>query len=636
MDFSENMFGEYDDYLSYESWGPEHTIFIPTTAVKLEKMASVILAIALWNRAIEDGVMTPEMISKQYDWCALDKEVRKWVKALPLPKSLAAKTMNHFYTVESSVRDWISYLFQMVFFDEGTKCDLYQYLGYIIWHPNGIVNSAETARNLLKSNALSVGEKFRLACTYCLQEDIVRIWPTVKYDHQVVSIEVDRSPFLMYYWKCYCAGQLQNIRMRSDVSIEEYMIRKPSVNNWPAIEYFFDRLDAERRVPMVISLIDDFDGHGACFQKLLLAKLEESQRLPVIMGQLAQIVRNYAEWGDNEEIINTWYYVRDMISERDFLALFDVMLERSTKDFVLTEIWSTARHDFKRYVLNYGDNYFITNLFIWCERKQKNRLNFLSLVLLDPACADIRREITKKKVFSEWCKKLITLNALELLSHVENLCFPAAAVGSTEFKLSLTKAPCFKKQCRTLIIGHKTKTLVKLLEFGYPKTDPSSELFVRKFFSTHLNHLNQKCLTYYSTGDLKGLNDLLAPLVSSYPEIMSNYKSKLLMSRPGFRACYGHFGSRNNVLAEIVADGLPAELAAEFKKRIILSPEGIDKVEDMVLAGPLRDAEECARRFLESDSDRKVLRTMLIDRQKEEMFYFRSDKSRRKIMEFLA
>ncbi|XP_065218663.1 uncharacterized protein LOC135844396 isoform X14 [Planococcus citri] len=615
----------WDDYVDDAS-------LVPTTALKLEKMASVSVAIALWNRATDDVVL-PDMIWEHYEWCeSLKEEVPKWVEALPVLKSFAPSIMNHFYAVESSVRDWISYLQQMVF-DEENDSDLYQHISYIIWHPNGTVNTAETARNLLKSNALSVGKKFRLACIYCLQEDIVMLWPSVKHHHEVASIKVNRRPFLMYYWKCYCAGELQNIRMRSDEPIEEFMIMKPSVNNWSAIEYFFDRLDANRRVQMVISLIDR---RGERFQKLLLLKLDESQRLQVIMGKLEDIVGIYAYWEHYEEVVNTWYYVRDVISEHEFVSLFDVMYENSTEEFVLTEIWNTARDDLKCNVLNYGDDCFISKLFKWCECEHEKCLNFLSLVFLDPACADIRREITKKKFFSECCKKLITRNALELLSHVETLCFPAAAVGSTEFRISLTKTQCFRKQCRTLIIGHETETLVKLLDFGYPKTDPSSEQLIRKFFSTNLNHLDEKCLTYYSTGDLKGLNDLLAPLVSSYPEIMSSYKSKLLMSRPGFRACYGHFGSRNNVLAEIVADGLPAELATEFKKSIILSPEGIDKVQDMVLHGQLDDAEECARWFLESDSDREVLRSILIDRRKKGKFDVYSDKKRRRIVEFLA
>ncbi|XP_065218661.1 uncharacterized protein LOC135844396 isoform X12 [Planococcus citri] len=622
----------------YDSeWGDyvDDASLVPTTVLKLEKMASISVAIALWNRAT-DGVVIPDMITFHHEWCeSLKEEVPKWVEALPVPKSFAPSIMNHFNGVKSSVDDWISYLFRMELIDEEDKYDLYQHISYIIWHPNGTVNSAETARNLLTSDVLTDDDKFRLACIYCLQEDIVRIWSTVKHHHQVTSIEVDQRPFLMYYWICYCAGKLQNIQTQSNMPIAEFMIMKPSINNWSAIEYFFDRLATERRVPVVTSLIDR---QGAYFQKLLLLKLDESQRLQVIMGKLGDIVSNYAYWENYEEIIDTWYYVRDVISEHEFVSLFDVMYQSSTEEFVLTEIWNTARDDLKCYVLNYGeaDDNFITKLFEWCEREQTKRLNFLSLVLLDPACADIKREITKKKFFSEWCKKLITLNAVELLSHVENLCFPAAAVGSTEFKLSLTKAPCFKKQCRTLIVGHKTETLVKLLDFGYPKTDPSSEQLIRRFFSTNLNHLDEKCLTYYSTGVLGGLNNLLSPLVSSYPEIMSSYKSKLLMSRPGFRACYGHFGSRNDVLAEIVADGLPAELATEFKKRIILSPEGINKVQDMVLHGQLVDAEKCARWFLESVSDRVVLRTILIDRLKEGRFDVYSDKERRRIVEFLA
>ncbi|XP_065218651.1 uncharacterized protein LOC135844396 isoform X5 [Planococcus citri] len=631
----------------FEARDLEHGDCKPVSVPRLETMASVSVAIALWDHV---SVKIPPLIrSNPYD--RLKAKILKWIDVLPMPKLLSESIERYSHALLYNVSCWLSYVSEEVFAWRVERSVRYQLVNYIIWHSSGTINSAETARNILKSDILTITMKFLLACKYCLREEIEKMWPTVKDDDDLVdeiwpTVNDDDDLVrqfryseyaLVYYWRYYCAGNLDKIQTPENTSVDEFMIKQWSVNNCLAIEYFFDRLDAEKQITLTIWSIDNRE---SSLQKLLLAKLDESQRQRVIIDKGVKIIKNYILYGNaignvGDLTIATWYELRDLITEKQFVKLISTLLRNYGEDFVLTEIWNSARDDFKRHtILKYGDDGFIRKILEWCVLyRPKRSCTFLSVVLMDHFSADIRREIMKNASFSKWCERLICRDAAEALDHLINSCFPTAE-ESIKFKLTLTKTSYFAKHCKSLVNYHRTQELANLLNVVFPKTDPSSIHLVRKSLNKYLKNFDQKFLTYYMTGNVKTLIDLLAPLASSYPEIISNYKSKLLMSRAGFKVCLKLFESTNNALVEIIADGIPANQAAEFKKRIICSYEGIDKLQNMLIKGHSIKAKEWACLFLESDSDKNIVRTLLINRLKERKRDV-STKTRKRFLEFL-
>ncbi|XP_065218646.1 uncharacterized protein LOC135844396 isoform X1 [Planococcus citri] len=588
---------------------------VPINVPRLKKMASVEIAITLWNRAT---VVIPGMITNHDKWCSsLKEEVPKWIDALPIPKSLTIGIQKHFNEVKFNVAHWISYHWVAVCLERRTKRILYQHLDHLVWYPNDSVNFAETARNLLKSDKLADLEKYRLACTFCLREDVEKMWDILKQNCQLDKI---RQTFFTICWKTYC--QCEDFQKTVVLRVGGHFadIAIAVVDNWPAIEYFFDRLNTEWKVEKAIALIGE---HGVRFQKSLLMKLDESQRSQVLTNKVVNIIVNYAKHDDFEEdAIATWYDFRDVITQDQFSALIAELLDYETEDFILTEIWSTARDEFKRHILDNNAGNFIRKAIEWLVRTEEPSLTFVSSVLLDHACVDIKREITKDQFFSLCCMRFIRQKnpAVELLDHLINLCLPEP-VESTAFKLSLTKESYLIERCKTLMIDQQTQTVIKLLDFGYSKTDPTPTQLVRRL----LKHLDPQCLIYYSTGDLNFLNDLLAPFTSSYPEIVADYKKELLLSQNGVQSCMNHFGSTNNMLDEIIADGLPAKSIAKLKNKIIFSPEGIDKLKNLIAGGLVSDAKKWIGWFLEANGSRKKLKARLFNCLKPDMNQFLRD-----------
>ncbi|XP_065218665.1 uncharacterized protein LOC135844398 [Planococcus citri] len=465
---------------------------------RLEKMASVSVAIALWNHAI---VTIPNLLkADDYEhYLKLNKELStlKWMCALPVPKSLTEPIERHFCSLSKQVEKWISYIHQEIFLTRGVRSDLYQLIDDIIWHPNGTIHPTETARNLLKSDKLTTAEKFRFACTYCLREDVERIWPMMEDENDlVVPLRFSEYP-LHCYWTYYCADQLNEIENLASLSVDEFMISQTYVNNWSAIEYFFDHLDAEERVRQAVSL---FDQHGLTYLKFILLKLNGSQRLSVMMDRVVQIIdkcTSYESVSDyeNDLIISTWYTARDVITEQQFVDLFSRLLETLTEDFVLTEIWSTTREDLKRHILNYRDYYFIAKLLGWWEsqHEKENCPTVISSILMDQVSAHVKREIPKEKFFSKWCEKVIRRGTVNMLDHMINLCLTEKA-ESTKFKLSLSQSKYFNKHCQKLMIDCETEELARLLEFAFSKTDPSSAQLVHELLNKYSGNLDQRCM----------------------------------------------------------------------------------------------------------------------------------------------
>ncbi|XP_065218649.1 uncharacterized protein LOC135844396 isoform X4 [Planococcus citri] len=647
---SDGESSDSDRYVSRwerEYTSPERADGKPTTAPRLEKMASVSVAIALWNNAI---VTRPKLIA--YDPVfQLVRDFGEWLKVLKVSKPLAESIEFNFRTLRYNIQNkWIPYIYRAVFNQQVDPYKHYEHVGRIVWHSNGTINSAETVRNILKSNKVPIADKFKFACTYCLREEIEKLWPMMKEakDENNAAANAVAEVFLNFmlkkcplfcYWEAYCTDRLNILRTPENTSINEFMIQQRSVDNWPAIEYFFDRLNAEQQVTQAIWLIDRY---GLYFQKFVLAKLNESQRLRVITDRGIQIIDNYHSC-DGHELdyrddfpfltISTWYEFRDVITEQQFVDLFKVLVDNPAEKVVLIEVWNTCREGLKRHLLSRGSDDFLSGILEMCEGWPDRGFDLFSTVLTDHVSVDIRREITKKAFFIKTCKKWILDHESDMLDQLMNLsCFDVEELA--KFKLSLTKTSYFGPHCKSLVVEHRIQELANLLNAVFPKTNPSSLRLARKLLDKHLGNLDEKCLAYYSAGNLKQVTDLLAPLASSYPEIITDYKSKLLKSRAGFKVCMKLFESTNEALIEIIADAFPANSAAEFKNKIIFSCEGVGKLQKMIIDGHSSNAEKWARLFLESDSDKTVLRTMLIDRLKEGKRDVNT-KTRRKFMDFL-
>ncbi|KAL6954570.1 hypothetical protein U1Q18_045957 [Sarracenia purpurea var. burkii] len=566
-------------------------------------MASLSVAIGLWNYATVSPAELPTDDYHTREWRGSISELvsDNWEEQLPLPKSFMLDINNQFYWIKERVNGWISYHFEKMFCKEGNDCVLFHHLYCIVWHPNGAVNYYKTALNMLKSDKLGDLEKYRLACTYCLKEEIEKLWSSVE-NEPSIDEEFSQNNPLISYWNCYCADKLHVLPVDGDLSIDEFIFRQTDVDNWAAIEYFFDRLNAEQQIAAAIHFInrDDYK-----FQKLIIMKMNESQRLQVKARKAVRIIQNYLRDGgaylyaNERSALATWYEVRNLITEAQFVALLNRLCRAkpSVKSSILMEIWTSSHDKFKLHLINRPHYDFIGDVFRWASRMHQSRLDFLDFlfaVLQEGTKVGFKPldqwTFVRRTFFYRLCAGMTGDGEVDLITRLLNICVPSAK-DCAKIKQHLTKrTSAFTRKtfinqgCVKLINKYDFQKLDEFLKFFFPENIPKSRQILRDLLLRNLTNVDSYCLNFYLDGKVKELNDWLSPLKSSYPEVILEYKKYLLSSNRGVQACYSHLNSETgDVLAEIVADGFPEKKdATTFGRKIIFSDEGICKLQSLI------------------------------------------------------
>ncbi|XP_065217679.1 uncharacterized protein LOC135843655 [Planococcus citri] len=542
-------------------------------APELSKIAYFSAAIALWYHANIPVQMSGIRKHRSQDsavWSSLCRKVRGYALDLMIPNSICQRLQVYVDKIKYELEDWVTYHSRAVFFGQQNDLKIYKFIYHIIWYPDGNINYAKTAANLLKSKSTSTTEKFFLSCLYCLEDEIRAIAPSVIERIDLTQLRFNEHP-LIHYWICCLRSALNNIQVTRDLSIECFMVQQHYVNNWSAVEYFFDRMNSDEQVQSAIWLIDKY---GLMYQEVLLMKLNEIQRLSLYSSRCTEILYNYSRSFNTTDIsknvLVTWFEIRNTISREQFALIFRELLWSRVVDTVMTDIWTSACADFKRHVLKNVDNEFISTLFYRFGTNYDS--DFIFTVLADMN-ANAKQTMIEKRFFTQCCENLI---------------------------------------CE-----QKPSILDRLLNQFFPTTEESAQ-FKRNLVSTS-DKVKSQCFEYFRDyKKIKIAHEMLALALSPDYDFVLEYKRKILMSPEGTRNCSFLMGSvKRGTLCNLIADCFNTEsLAWEFKKEVIYSTWGIRKLQEMILEDNLRTAKKYINWFLESNEEKKLFkRRLLIDNE---------------------
>lgn len=546
----------------YTSWIECFVVLVPPSNVAaLKEIASLNVAIALWNHRNLSQLESLTLEKRKSEWTELRSAVLKSVKELQIPKLVADDINRYVYKIGDEITKWVSY-HSLEILRNRKDLSLYCVIPHLVWYSNGTINCKETAKNM-QSSQLNNATKYKFLFAYCLENEIERI--PISCLNDVLIVEDELMSFsaypLIYYWLHYVRNELHKIPKEESLSMDSFMFKHDRVDNWSAKKYFFNRMSCEEQIQNAVSLIDSYVNRK--YQKSVLTTLNESQRLQVYMHRALKIMKNYADQSNNsKDLLSTWFEIRHLITQDEFVSLFRYSWECKVNSTVLADIWTSASVAFKNHLLNYDDHIFVKNVLrTWNWRNDGDML----CIILSNANFDIKRKITKTKFFSEYCEGLLVRRRKSLgLDKLLNLCFPDVQ-ESVKFKQDLViNSPCVKN----------------------------------------------RCFRYYGSGKTERLNASLLLFLSPYPELIAEYKKNLVLSTAGMANCVYHMESEN--LHKIIADSLPdANEATEFKKRLIFSPEVVKKLHYKMLNDGWSPVDRCLDRYLTSNEDKNALRKLV-------------------------
>ncbi|XP_065202645.1 uncharacterized protein LOC135832997 [Planococcus citri] len=409
----------------------------------LKEIASVRAVIALWNNVDISCIVWADSIHGEESVHTVHEDVLSSLAELEVPQCIAEFLKTYVQKVKEELNKWVDYHSNEILHPNGEKNELYCEINNIIWYSDGTINYKATAKNLLNSLRLSEIEKYHILCWYCLEDEIDRLSPLLFTKNIVDHLDFDSyDDSLILYWNNYFR---YNNRDYKDVD----MLRHLNVK-WPAKEYFFDRLNAEEQVENVIWLLDE-DKTIYLYLKQLLMKLNEHQLQQVYVNRSVQIINTFLRSQDGvQEILPTWYDVRYLITQDQFVSILTSLLGytyRPVPGAILTEIWSSAGNDFRFHILNHHERVTFEKTMSWFKEVEDG--SFLN-TLLQHANPNLIQEIITRPFFKKLCEDLISRQQLSTLERL----FDAWSVSGhhlIQFKHDFTKTTFFTTFCKSLL-----------------------------------------------------------------------------------------------------------------------------------------------------------------------------------------
>ncbi|XP_065210371.1 uncharacterized protein LOC135838598 isoform X2 [Planococcus citri] len=305
-----------------------------------------------------------------------------------------------------------------------------------VWDWNGAVHDVRTAKRKMLCDQLSANEKFVIACRYCLEDDIRRLWPRVSSNFDLTHMDFDSTPIL-YYWICCIRNELHNIPNPDDKPIDELVFYRCEFRHegFCSLEYFWNRISYERRSHATI-MMSRYD--PSSFARFILPRLDDFQletflaeeganfMISLLADNTRTVVRTFVR-SDRISVLPTWMYIRNKISRSQFIELIEKLLGEESNMFsekskdevdLCCEVWKNSPENLKRSALNdvlLNERSFdrLTSTGPYNPRQMR----FLITVLLDAS-------FEQRHTF--WCRNwrnLITGARVEDLQVVMKLCF---------------------------------------------------------------------------------------------------------------------------------------------------------------------------------------------------------------------
>ncbi|XP_065215645.1 uncharacterized protein LOC135842227 isoform X1 [Planococcus citri] len=356
----------------------ESTMWFYLSPCTLREMAAVKMALLLWHRRFSD-------YSLRHITSA------KWIHA---HKSFSTKDMfvihpiiesqidQYIDVVSSELENWLDYHLEKVFFDSDLHEVISKCYGEIVccgidcsisWH--------DTAKALLKSDRLTQMEKYRIACLYCLKNDIKRLWPLFWKKHHKGVYNSILKPIVMYWNDLMLDEVRTGMPKMPNVAVEKRLISSSSkyVRNWATVLYFLKRFSSFECTDQVISLIE----YDVSYAIHLVPELNDDQVRKVMIKRGVAIWYHFAKQSRYVRCaLRVWSYIRHLISESEFYSMISLLMYskaaevreegqqkiREHTSTVLFEMWNTAPPHLRKFVV---DNYAAKVLDIMYDYKSE-------------------------------------------------------------------------------------------------------------------------------------------------------------------------------------------------------------------------------------------------------------------------
>ncbi|KJV62510.1 hypothetical protein APHACPA_1539 [Rickettsia amblyommatis str. Ac/Pa] len=392
-------------------------------------MLLVAIAVKLWkNEDIQQKIGIIAASSQWIDsnkWQKIENKVADKAASLPLPNPIKEKVQAYVGLIGREVSDFIKYNAQYTFF---SLSETVNYINNIYWEKSGLINYKKTAQALLSRNALNNYDKYRLACTYCLEDEIVIIVQQVSTSDIYWQDCLRSNNILVNFWSSALAGNIQDSNFYTrlirhnhvnqvDRSLYEYMLLEViSINNAVAVEYIWNKLSDMEKLENIVKATEiALPYKNSKIITFLLSQMEEKQQAYILQNHASAILNIIImDWPWRDYFWPAIHNILDMIHSKDYFNTLKVIADKIGKNSegnyrqgeykeIFRQLWQDAPQHLKKYMfeIQYHKPRYEDVLLAMTYRKN---IDLLQLILSEPSISlEQKREIIFSSYGLEKC-----------------------------------------------------------------------------------------------------------------------------------------------------------------------------------------------------------------------------------------
>lgn len=420
--------------------------FIPKLP-SLEDIALFKIAASLWNqygiRDLLDEIFTNlPTFQDNYDvikgrYLEIENEVLENMMQLTMPTCFKEKILGYIQTIHLQIFMWMQYHLSYCDLDLGLPNEL-------SWTSYGTIDKKKTAEVLISDDSIDVATRYKLACIYCLEDDIRKLWDEIPDSQKKLFYSV-KDPYTVFqmelveFWSLYingekdCIRKIARRRLNKVCSPFQYAFEcAVSSGSKVATEYFLQTLNLKKALKAALNISNihlkftpsmnetprEYNTEVLIF---LLSKMSKTQQKQFLRQRSVQVLKCCLEWPWQSLFVEMTSRLWKFLDRREYVfVLTSILFQMGLQDYnykkMFQDVWEQMPDADKNYVIN--DNRSIVSvleMLLQIEDKETIKLIF----------KDATPREKSKLIFSDrgqsLCKDMIYQNQWDSLKFIVQL-----------------------------------------------------------------------------------------------------------------------------------------------------------------------------------------------------------------------
>ena len=372
----------------------------------LEHIALVKVATVLWNHRdiralILEFLNSPLFLQlerctdrrttslpRREKWQTIEDKVIEKLPQLMIPVSLKEKLLGYIQAVGLQILKWMEYHLRYIQLNLNICLDV-KLPNEFCWTSQGTIDQKKTAEVLIKDEQLDITTRYKLACMYCLEDDIPELWNVLlQSKEESICNEEDSDKTLKedlaVFGGFYVQGKISKIEdavnddvVRSNaLTYFDFSIYSISKGNRVAFEHFLKNLKPSKQFLIEITM-KLLHANPDIYSKILeppkeyyteifclfFSQMNNEQQIKVFENHSRFILVSLLDWPWQGLLIETAGHLKNFLSEKDYYFVCAIMLYKvklGFKDYdyhkMFQDFWQQIPHAHKRGIVN-NDNF---------------------------------------------------------------------------------------------------------------------------------------------------------------------------------------------------------------------------------------------------------------------------------------